>query len=378
MSNANNFFNTNMLAVTIGATIGVISSAMFFIIARIQQQEEHSMTNANLKATNEKLAALESELEELKALQNQKRKKRKAMRTRSLSNDNTYTATDIETDIDCYSIAGTEIGDDEFFDCSDSDIASGYDFRTSNIINGILNELSDIDRQVENKIEAAEIEDYSLEEAIYNKLQTLLNNHPKNVEIAWRFARACHDYSACLTDNDKKKEIIEKGIEACKDMVHINDADLHKWYAILIGLLGDYVTIAEKIKNGYTFKTHVDRALEIRPEDSGLHHLIGRFKYEVTSLSWIQRKMAATFFSEPPSATFDDAIESFKQAEKFASKPHLENRLFLSKSYIAINQFEEAVFWLKKIRDEPIRDIVDRKVQLEAMELLDKYSMYDL
>lgn len=32
-------------------------------------------------------------------------------------------------------------------------------------------------------------------------------------------------------------------------------------------------------------------ALEIRPSDADLHHLLGRFKYEVANLSWIEKKV---------------------------------------------------------------------------------------
>jgi hypothetical protein len=32
------------------------------------------------------------------------------------------------------------------------------------------------------------------------------------------------------------------------------------------------------------FKQHVDKALALRPDDPSLHHLLGRFKYEVSVL----------------------------------------------------------------------------------------------
>jgi len=35
------------------------------------------------------------------------------------------------------------------------------------------------------------------------------------------------------------------------------------------------------------------KALEIRPNDADLHHLLGRFKYEVANLGWIERKVYA-------------------------------------------------------------------------------------
>jgi len=39
--------------------------------------------------------------------------------------------------------------------------------------------------------------------------------------------------------------------------------------------------VSEKIKNGVLFKEHLDIAISINPTDPILHHLLGRFSYEV-------------------------------------------------------------------------------------------------
>ena len=53
----------------------------------------------------------------------QKNRKRRIAKRQVYSNDNTYTGTE-DVDIDTYSTAGTDIGDDEFFDCSDDELAA--------------------------------------------------------------------------------------------------------------------------------------------------------------------------------------------------------------------------------------------------------------
>lgn len=52
--------------------------------------------------------------------QNQQRRKKKKQFNRKYDNDNSLAVTD-DTDVDVYSTAGTDIGEDEFFDCSDSE-----------------------------------------------------------------------------------------------------------------------------------------------------------------------------------------------------------------------------------------------------------------
>lgn len=110
---------THLIAAAIGATIGVISVASVFIYQKILENKQGPMKNASLDEVNRRLMELQTELETLRVQQNQQRKK-KLIRKR-VPNDSTYTATDNDTDVDAFSTADTDIGDDEFFDCSDSE-----------------------------------------------------------------------------------------------------------------------------------------------------------------------------------------------------------------------------------------------------------------
>lgn len=170
------------------------------------------------------------------------------------------------------------------------------------------------------EIDAQEKTEERIEEGTYYKLQDLTKLHPNNVDVIWRFARACYNYMNHFSDIEHKKKIISKGnsvinckllilgiskcsykdfiynfifsgLEACEQFINVENADLHKWYAILIGLHGEYLPLAEKIKNGSVFKNHVMIALKLRPKDSDLHHLLGRFRYEISNLTWFERKV---------------------------------------------------------------------------------------
>ncbi len=51
-----------------------------------------------------------------------------------------------------------------------------------------------------------------------------------------------------------------------------------------------------------------------------------RFCYEVAELSWWERKMAATLFAEPPTATMEEARNHFLEAERIKPEGWKENR----------------------------------------------------
>ncbi|XP_012224815.1 regulator of microtubule dynamics protein 1-like [Linepithema humile] len=356
---------THLIAAAIGATIGVISAASIFIYQKVLEKRQHSMKNAHLDEVDRRLAELQEELERLRVQQNQQRRKKKKQLNRKNDNDNTLAVTD---DTDVYSTAGTDIGEDEFFDCSDSE-------------NGI----SDIEnRTIEATCLGLDLAIFDLhyqqdgyEKDDYFELRNLADTYPDNVDVIWRYARSCYKYSEyCTTDPDVQKAALDAGIKACEKLLTVSNADLHKWCAILVGVYGDFLPVTEKIKNGYRFKELVLEALEISPHDSDLHYLLGRFKYEVANLSWIERKVAATLFSEPPSASYEDAIDSFQKVEKYSVDVNLENRLFLSKCYIALSEYEQACNWLEKTCDSPVTSKDDEKTQNNARELLTKYSKY--
>lgn len=60
-----------------------------------------------------------------------------------------------------------------------------------------------------------------------------------------------------------------------------NSANAHKWYAICVGARGQFLSTKEKIKDGVTFKEHIEQAIKIDSSDPALYNLLARFEFEV-------------------------------------------------------------------------------------------------
>ncbi|CAL8256813.1 unnamed protein product [Lota lota] len=178
-------------------------------------------------------------------------------------------------------------------------------------------------------------------------LDTLLEKKEEygySASLLWRLARAYSDAHDLADSLDEKKALAESGKEAGAEAVRLNPlcADSHQWYAIMCGLMAEYDTVQNKIKNGFIFKDHLDKAIELKPQDPMSYYLLGRWCYAVAQLSWIERKVAATLFGEPPSATVQDALKNFLKVEDISPGYSKQNYVFLAKCFKDLGQKSQA------------------------------------
>ncbi|KAG7462726.1 hypothetical protein MATL_G00187810 [Megalops atlanticus] len=161
----------------------------------------------------------------------------------------------------------------------------------------------------------------------------------------WRLMRAYADAHDMASAVEEKKSYAAAGKMVGEEAITLNPmcADSHQWYAIMCGLMSEYESVQNKIKNGYLFKDHLDKAIELKPQDPLSYYLLGRWCYAVAQLSWIERRVAATLFGEPPSASVQDALKNFLKVEEIRPKYSKFNYVFLAKCYKDLGQRAQAM-----------------------------------
>ena len=133
--------------------------------------------------------------------------------------------------------------------------------------------------------------------------------------------------------------------------------------------MGRYKGIKEKIADGGLIRDHTLRALELTPDDAGLNHIMGRWCYEVAGISWVQRQIAATIFGEPPSSSFEQALEYFVRADTLTGAkgtPWKMNKVYKGKCEMKLGRRAQAATSLEQAVAIPSNSAEDRAAQRKA------------
>lgn len=165
------------------------------------------------------------------------------------------------------------------------------------------------------------------------------------VDFLWRLARAYGDLFEMTTDANEKRKYVADGKIKAEKAVQLDDrsAESHQWFAIMCGYMSQFESVQNKIRNGYLFKEHLDKAIELKPQDPLLYYLNGRWCYSVAQLSWIERKVAAALFGTPPTSTVEEALQNFLKAEEMHPGYSKYNYVYLAKCYKDLGQKNNAL-----------------------------------
>ncbi|NXC08243.1 RMD2 protein, partial [Orthonyx spaldingii] len=156
------------------------------------------------------------------------------------------------------------------------------------------------------------------------------------VDFLWRLARAYGDLFEMTTDAEEKRKYFS-------NIRNLQSNKGEHLFAIMCGYMSQFESVQNKIRNGYLFKEHLDKAIELKPQDPFLYYLNGRWCYSVAQLSWIEKKVAAALFGTPPTSTVEEALQNFLKAEEMRPGYSKCNYVYLAKCYKDLGQKHNAL-----------------------------------
>ncbi|GAB0099460.1 regulator of microtubule dynamics protein 1 [Sergentomyia squamirostris] len=219
--------------------------------------------------------------------------------------------------------------------------------------------------------------DQLFDENKYKEAYEVLLSYPDrdtNVEVLWRISRGHYKASKEIDNKTEKATVIRKGFEFIQRALELDDTHyaVHKWYAVLLDAKSEQDGMWERVNQLHNVKHHMVRATECNPEDPTSWWILGCFEFGIADMSWYVLKLVQKILKEPPTGTYEKALECFLTAENLQPMFYNTNHLWLGKVYIALKDTEKAKHHLNIAATASIKNYDDKKCQEEAQQLLKK------
>ena len=215
-----------------------------------------------------------------------------------------------------------------------------------------------------------ECDELQLQGAVPKMFETLSNamkENGTNVDIMWRFARACYESAEEKQDKAWKEDHFKKGLEVANKAVDLEpkSGKAHKWAGILLSKMGDFVSTKEKIGNAFIIKEHWQTALQSDDNDATLHHCLGAWCWNVANVGWIEKKAASVLFATPPDSSYEEAEPYYLKASEI-DPTFVDNAFALGELYEAMKRKEDAKAWYSKCAALSAKNEKEKRVVKDA------------
>ena len=149
----------------------------------------------------------------------------------------------------------------------------------------------------------------------------------------------------------------------------INYENLSMAFAARISVAG----LKGKSQLADSVRIYAEKAVEINPDNHRAYHILGRWHYEVSKLSWVIRKLSKLVFRHSPSGSFNLAVDYFNKAIGLNNIP--VHHYWLGMSYLESGRKDEALERFRYLLDlnEDCRYNAEYFKE-KAQELIDKYG----
>eukprot|EP00301_Raphidiophrys_heterophryoidea_P017291 c2716_g1_i2.p1 GENE.c2716_g1_i2~~c2716_g1_i2.p1 ORF type:complete len:249 (+),score=38.74 c2716_g1_i2:174-920(+) len=191
-----------------------------------------------------------------------------------------------------------------------------------------------------------------------------------SADVLWRTARATHQYSKTVSDDDIKKSLVFKSFSlANQSLISApNRWETNKWCAITVGNTAQFEGNNRKIEIAYLVYNDTTKAIAIYPSDWELHQLLGEWHYGISDVDAISRQLSAVLYQSLPPASFDQASTSFQKA--FDLFPNPRTCVSLGDTQTKLDKKTDAKTWYQKALQLPAVSQEDRDAQVKAREKL--------
>ncbi|RQM15365.1 hypothetical protein DD237_005369 [Peronospora effusa] len=208
-------------------------------------------------------------------------------------------------------------------------------------------------------------------------MKSELSKYPSSVDMWWRLARACNYLADEKRTSDEKKTLAYEGLAAAEKAYALNSdsASSNKWMAIMTSTVGNFRDLKEKIAGAYVIRDHIQRAIELDPNDATSHNILGQWCLAFADMTWIEKRAAAALFGTPPTATYEEALQHFQTAENISPGFWKKNVFLLAQTYMNMKRTKDAEKWALKAEAVPVKTKEDEEVARDIATLIKQLKL---
>lgn len=192
--------------------------------------------------------------------------------------------------------------------------------------------------------EAEKMETGFNEKGALSKFQQVIKLQPSNVYAINKCSELCSRIGNRETTAAARITYYEAAQKYASIALRIepNNSGANCMMAIALGRVSLEKSGKEKVKAAKEIKKYVDLALKNDPKNFKAWHVLGRWNYEISNLSFVEKAAVKILFGGMPKASFKEAVASFEKARDL-SQGFVINYFELAKAYKKTNQKAKAI-----------------------------------
>jgi len=170
-----------------------------------------------------------------------------------------------------------------------------------------------------------------------------------NYDVLWKLSRAYTDCAAAAP-KDKQPELSSASERYARKCVSLypDSAQAHFILALSLGRAANLAGGKKRIALSREIEHEAQSTLDLNPKHFGAMHIMGRWHYGISSLSWVEKSFAKIIYGGVPAgASMEKARSYFEQAIALDPKTPI-NHYWLGETLIKLKDYAGARAELEK------------------------------
>jgi tetratricopeptide (TPR) repeat protein len=214
-------------------------------------------------------------------------------------------------------------------------------------------------------------EEFKPAEAL-KKYEIVLKQNPDHIQALIRASRMMCNAAGRMVDKIEKGEKLAQAEVLAKRAVQLGPqiADAHFSLLVVLGLQSEIApSPREKLKDAKLIHEEAQKIIEINPGYALAYYVLGKWHYELSSLTWVERVACDLFYGGlPQGVSMKESIKNFDKAIELDP-----DQIIILYGYALTLHYqgkdEDAKRVLQKAINLPLRDVDDpaRKEKCKAL-----------